>query len=363
MLSYINSLIFGILGDGSIGKAVCILINIAVASILASLMGLLVKIVLSSMKSKSSRSSVRTISAAMINRKFPGLVTFFFLCLILSSFSPSLFYAQGFIYKLSVIGMLALIICISSCLLNVLNDFYMTKDISLRRPIKGPLQVIKIVIALVISIIIISTVIGQNPVVLLSGIGASTAILSIVFKDALLGLVAGIQITSDNLIQIGDWISIPSDNLEGSVTDISLITVKVTSMDNLVYTVPAYTFLSTPFKNWHATLSEGVRLGTYSFTVDPATIKDDVESGTNLTHFREDFISYLKAHENVISDRTMLVRSRGGVEGKGVIVDIFFATDITDYEKFCGFMSSIGEKAISDLQRYGLKAYRTNPGT
>ena len=123
-------------------------------------------------------------------------------------------------------------------------------EVSKKRPIKGLLQIIEIFIAIILVTFVIANWIDESPLVLLSGIGAFAAVLSIIFKDTLLGFVAGVQLATNDMVHIGDWIEMPKYSVDGMITDISLISVKVENADNTITTVPAYALVSDSFKNW-----------------------------------------------------------------------------------------------------------------
>ncbi len=363
MFKVVDSFFYDIFGNGYLGKAACMIFTVFLAVALAVIFNILLRTVVSFFKSHSRVSFIRTASGYILRRNVVKHVSIFFFFFLISYFASRFGPAKEPVIRFSTVLMLSMIIFVFCDILDVAGDIYSEKPASRRRPIKGPLQVVKIVISLVMTLIIISVLIGQNPVVLISGIGAFTAILSIVFKDALLGLVAGVQITSENLISIGDWISIPSENVEGSVSDIALISVKVTAFDNTVYTVPAYTFLSQAFKNWHKTLNEGMRQGVFSFAADPDSIVMTEDGSTNLTRFRHDLADELKKDPDILPDKTLIIRTRSNEGGKGLPVEIIFMTRITDYDDYCDFVSGIGEKALAKAGGYGIRIYRALPSS
>lgn len=336
---------------------------LAIMAILLVVIYFICNTIASIMHNKSKSDMLQLISGFVLIRKMPKKFTVFCFFVMLSFFTDRIPGMSWFIGKVSVVGMIICTIILISSGLDVINDFYSTKKISKQRPIKGPLQVVKIVIDIILGIIILSVLMGQDPIILISGFGAFTAILSIVFKDALLGLVAGVQITSENLLQIGDWISVPSLGVEGSVTDIALISVKVTAFDNTVYTIPAYTFLSVPFKNWHTTLENKERQGHIMITVDANSVKFDKEGLTNLTNYRNDLLDALKASQQVKEDFALQIKSQGTLNGCGIPLDIYFTTSILDYEDYWEFVTQIYESAIASLGKYDLKPYQLTPPT
>ncbi len=302
---------------------------------------------------------MKTFEEILERRSFLKKLSWFFMALIITSLAYRLPTAENTIKKLSVYCLTILLFVIISSLLDVINDYYMTKDISKKRPIKGILQVIKILIFIVLSIILVAMLIGQDPIVLISGIGAFTAILSIVFKDALLGLVAGVQITSDNLLRIGDWIEIPSTGVEGTVEDISLMSVKVMGFDNTMMTVPAYTFLSTAFRNWHPVIDGKKRRLIITLPIDINTIKESGDS-TNLAAFRKHMVALIKSFPVVRDDMAVICRTCTIKDGHGAPIEIMFFIKDNDYSVVCDITSTVTEAAITAAKKYDLGIFQLN---
>ena len=359
MIEKLENFLIDLTGNATMGRAATFIIIIAAISIIMTVVYFISNSVASSMHNKSKSDTLQLISGFILIRKIPKKVSIFFFFFLLGYFTDNIPTLSWLIGKISVFGMIIMTIIIISSSLDIINDFYSTKAVSKKRPIKGPLQVVKIIVDLLFAIIMISIIMGQNPMILISGIGAFTAIISLVFKDALLGLVAGVQITSENLLQIGDWISIPSLGVEGSVTDIALISVKVTAFDNTVYTVPAYTFLSTAFKNWHSVVEGHNRQGHIMVSVDANSVKFQKDGLTNLTSYRNDLLDALKASGQVKEHFTLQIKSQGALSGTGVPLDIYFTTSISDYEEYWEFVTQIYESAIASLSKYDLKPYQT----
>ena len=157
-------------------------------------------------------------------------------------------------------------------LLNAFNDIYQTFEISKVKPIKGYIQIVNIIIMTLGIILVISNLIGKSPLILLSGIGALSAVLMLVFKDSLLGLVAGIQLTANDMVRVGDWIEMPKYGADGDVIDISLNTVKVQNGDKTITMIPSYALISDSFRNWRGMQSSGGRRIKRSLYIDTSSI-------------------------------------------------------------------------------------------
>src|SRR5688572_12383479 len=154
-------------------------------------------------------------------------------------------------------------------LLNALNDIYeQTSPNAVARPIKGYLQLVKIAVYIIAVVLIIASLVGKSPLVLLTGLGAMTAVLMLVFKDTILSLVASVQLSSNDMLRVGDWIEMPSQNADGDVIDISLHTVKVQNWDKTVTTIPTHRLISDSFKNWRGMSDSGGRRIKRSIFID-----------------------------------------------------------------------------------------------
>ena len=157
--------------------------------------------------------------------------------------------------------------------LDVVYEFFGSHPIGKKLPIKSIVQVFKTIGVFVGLIIVISRLMGQSPVVFFSGIGAFTAVLLLIFKDSILGLVAGVQLSTNDLVRIGDWITMPKYGADGDVIDISLVTVSVQNFDKTIVVLPAYTLISEGFKNWRGMQESDGRRIKRSFNIDMQSIR------------------------------------------------------------------------------------------
>jgi len=164
-------------------------------------------------------------------------------------------------------------VSVLNAFLNAVNDIYQTYEVSRIRPIRGYIQVAKIILYILGAIVLISTLIGQNPLILLSGLGALSAVLMLIFKDSILGLVAGVQLSANDMVRVGDWIEMPKYDADGDVIDITLNTVKVQNWDKTITMVPSYAFISDSFKNWRGMQDTGGRRIKRSIYIDASSIR------------------------------------------------------------------------------------------
>lgn len=193
------------------------------------------------------------------------------------------------IEKASLFYIFTVILLALDALLNAVNDIYQTFEISKTRPIKGYIQVMKIALFLVGGIVQIAILIDKNPLLLLSGLGALSAVLMLVFKDSILGLVAGVQLAANDMVRVGDWVEMPKYNADGDVIDITLNTVKVKNWDKTITMIPSYAFISDSFKNWRGMQETGGRRIKRSIYIDVTSIQFCTQE--MLEHFKN--IHYL----------------------------------------------------------------------
>ena len=289
-------------------------------------------------------------------------------------------------------------------LLNALNDIYAETYAEARnRPIKGYLQVISLFLYVIAGIVVVSVLAGLNPVVFLSGLTALTAILMLVFKDTILSLVASVQILSNNMIGIGDWVEMPQANTDGDVIDIALHTVKIQNWDKTISTIPTHKFISESFKNWRGMSESGgrrikraihldmnsihflsdeevARLSRFEFLHEYLQAKrrdlevantrevpgDDVVPDprrlTNVGTFRAYVRHYLRNHPTIHQEMTLLVRQlQPGPQG--LPLEIYCFSNDTDWGNYEGLQADIFDHLIASLPEFGLHAFQEPAGS
>lgn len=305
------------------------------------------------------------------------------------------------IRRLSSTYMLAMGMFAISSLLDFIDDLYRTKPISRVRPIKGLLQVVKIVVFIVIAIAAVANLMGESPLILLSGIGALAALFSFVFKDSILGFIAGIQLTSNDMLRIGDWIDMPKYGADGDVIDITLNTVKVQNFDKSIVTIPAYALVSDSFRNWRGMVEFGGRRIKRSINIDVNSISfvsgemleqyknisllkeyitgkeleitrhnEDYRTDasrvngrhlTNIGTFRAYVIEYLKDHSGIDKKATLMVRQLPP-EQNGIPIEIYAFTSTTEWERYENIQSDIFDHILSVANEFGLRVFQNPTG-
>lgn len=269
------------------------------------------------------------------------------------------------------------------------------------RAIKSYVQFVKLVLYVVGLILIVSLLIDRSPLILLSGVGALSAVLMLVFKDTLLGLVAGAQLTSHDMLRVGDWIEMPREQIDGDVVDVALHTVKVRNWDNTISTIPSWKLISEPFKNWRGMSESGGRRIKRALRIDASSVHflDDEEVRrlaqfsllrghlgrkheeisawnralgaegrapvntrrlTNLGSFRAYALAYLQAHPDIRRDMTLLVRQLDPTS-EGVPLEIYAFTATTAWAEYESIQSDLFDHLIAILPEFGLRLYQ-RPG-
>jgi miniconductance mechanosensitive channel len=295
---------------------------------------------------------------------------------------------------------LVISILVISAILNAIDDVYKTYPISKIRPITGTLQIVKILSCILIGIALAATLSGTNPIAILSGIGVLSALVSIIFKDPILGFVAGIQLTTNDMIRIGDWVEMTKYGANGHVVEIHLSTIKIRNFDQTIVSVPAYAFMSDSFKNWRGISEAGGRRIMRSILIDISSIKfcseemiehfkkinylkhyiaDKEEEFkkhnnenkhdtnffingkhlTNIACFRAYIEEYLKSNSRISKEHTIMARQLAPNEN-GLPIEIYvFTTDI-DLKKYEEIQSDIFDHLFAVVNEFQLRVFQ-NP--
>lgn len=294
--------------------------------------------------------------------------------------------------------MLLVGLAVTFAFLNAVEAIYAGFRISKRVPITGYLQVIKLVLSIAVGIFALSIVLGKSPWIFLSGLGAATAILLLVFKDAILGFVAGIQLAANDMVRPGDWISMPKYGADGDVMELNLTTVKVSNWDKTISTIPTYALISDSFKNWRGMTESGGRRIKRSISIDVHSIRfctpemierfsriervrDYVESKksdlaeynrshdvdesvllngrrmTNIGTFREYLVAYLREHPEIHQGMTFLVRQLQPTE-KGLPLEIYVFSADQDWARYEAIQADIFDHVFAALGEFELRPFQ-----
>ena len=247
--------------------------------------------------------------------------------------------------------------------------------------LKGFYQMLKLIVVCIGVIIIISELISKDPIAILTGLGAGTAILMLVFQDTIKGLVAGIQLTANDMVRPGDWISMPKYGADGDVMEVSLTTVKVRNWDKTITTVPPYALVNDSFQNWRGMFDIGGRRVKRSIHIDMNTVRFCTEEElahfkqqpwmegfeetgkeeVNLYLFRHYLDYYLRHHPKVNQDMIMLVRQLQPTE-HGMPIELYFFSANTAWVKYEALQAEVFDHVLATLHWFGLKVFQSPTG-
>lgn len=305
-----------------------------------------------------------------------------------------------FTKKAIVIYIIAVVIRLINSFLSLCNDIYQRRKQG--KSIRGFVQIIQVIIVFIGVIIIISELIDQSPVALLTGLGASAAILTLVFKDTIMGFVAGIQLTANDMLRPGDWITMPKYQADGSVIDVTLNAVKVRNFDNTIVTIPPYALVSDSFQNWRGMSESPGRRIKRSISIDMNSVKfctpqmlekfrkislitnyiDNKEKElhqyneerqidnsitvngrrqTNLGIFRMYIESYLKNHPDVSKELTCMVRQLQPTE-TGIPLELYVFLSEKRWVFYENIQSDIFDHILAVIPEFELQAFQAISG-
>lgn len=272
----------------------------------------------------------------------------------------------------------ALLLAINGFIL-VFLDMYNMRQVNKNRPIKGFMQVLQVLLFFIGGIVIIAILIGKSPASLFAGLGASAAILMLVFKDTILGFVAGIQLSTNDMLRPGDWITVPGSNANGIVQEITLNTVKIQNFDNTISTIPPYTLVSASFQNWRGMVESGGRRVMKSIFLDLNTIKfctpdmlntfrkeiplladykpDEGVTPTNSQMFRVYVEKYLTSLPVVNTDLDLIISQLQSTE-YGVPIQIYFFSRNKIWKEYERIQSDIFDHFFAMIPKFELKVYQ-----
>lgn len=287
-------------------------------------------------------------------------------------------------------------------LLNALLDIYRTFDFSKRLPIKSFIQFIKIILYCTVGVSVLAIALGKDPLAFLGGLGAMTAVLLLIFKDSILGLVAGIQLAANKFIRIGDWIEMPRYGADGDVIDITLTTVKVRNWDKTISTIPTYSLISDSFKNWRGMSESGGRRIKRSISIDMNSImfcteemlqrfskfqhiKEYIErkrkevaehnadhkvdmseliNGRHLTNigtFRAYVVAYLRNHLKIHQEMTFLVRHLKPTS-QGLPIEIYVFSNEQAWVGYEAIQADIFDHILAVVEHFDLRVFQEPSG-
>jgi miniconductance mechanosensitive channel len=309
---------------------------------------------------------------------------------------------ENLILKSTEAGTALLLFLVLISLLGAVNQYYGTLEMSEHRPIKGIIQTVQLILWILAAIIVISILSGYEAITLLSGLGALTAVIILIFKDTLLSFVASLQISSSDLVREGDWISVPAFEADGDVIDLSLHIVKVQNWDKTITIIPTYKLIDHTFKNWRGMQNSGGRRVKRAIYIDVQSIGfctsemlaklkevgilrtylEEKEAEliaandnwreladiplnrrqlTNIGVFRVYLQNFLRNHDKVRQDMTLLVRQLQPTEN-GVPLELYFFVNDVRWVNYEGVQSDIFDHILSTIHLFELVIFQNPSG-
>lgn len=328
----------------------------------------------------------------------PALVVYYMLPTIIFDFPDS----AAFLQKIVLVYMILVAIMVIVSFLNALNEIYMRQGNAHKVPIKGYIQVVQIILFLIGVVWAFSVLFVFDIGKFFAGIGAFAAVLMLIFKDTILGVVASIQISANKMMSLGDWVSMPSRNADGTVVDISVNTVKIQNWDKTIATIPTYAFVTESFNNWRGMEDSGGRRIKRSINIDMSSVKfctdemlekfgriqlisDYVKSKkmevedfnkemhidesvsvngrrmTNIGTFRRYMEEYLKSHPKIHNEMTFLVRQLQSTE-RGIPIEIYVFSNDQAWANYESIQADIFDHILAIMPEFELRVFQNPSG-
>lgn len=299
--------------------------------------------------------------------------------LFVYQFLPDMFKHEGkllvILLKICAISIVAYGISIMNGLINTVYHIISRKEKYRQRPIKGFMQILQMAVYFIGAIIMIAAAINKSPMGLLTGLGAFAAVLSFIFKDTILGFVAGIQLSYNDMLRPGDWIVVNGSLANGVVTDINLISIKVQNFDNTIITVPTYSLINTSFQNWRGMDESAGRRITVNLNIDARSVcfctpqqieefgkyiqmpLENKEQITNLELYRMYLLKMILKNPQINKELTLMVRYlQPGPEG--IPLQMYCFSKNKNWVTYEGIQASILEQAVASAQLFGIDIFQ-----
>lgn len=315
----------------------------------------------------------------MVNfsRIIPPIVWYGLLPFVFSK-APAL---MNFLMKATEIYLVVAIILLANAFLTSLYSISSEHETLRNRPLKGVYQTIKLVVIGVGVVIILSIILGEDATIILAGFGASATVLMLIFKDSILGLVAGVQLSANDMLRPGDWITMPKYGANGDVIEVSLTTVKVRNFDKTITTIPPYALVSDSFQNWRGMRETGGRRIMRSVNIDVTSVhfctKEELSKFTekgwiseadagkpivNFQVFRNYLLTYLNQHPRVSKEQMIMVRQLQPT-AEGMPMEVYCFTNTTVWQEYEEIQSEIFDHLLAVVGEFNLRIFQRPGGT
>ena len=290
--------------------------------------------------------------------------------------------AQGVVSVVCRVLLVAVAVHLVNRFILALYNLLETNSSSRVTSLKGIRQMLQVISVSVGVIIVISILADKNPLTVITGLGAAATVLMLVFKDSIMGVVAGVQITLNDMLRPGDWITVPARNINGTVLEVGLTTVKVQNFDMTIVTVPPYSLVTEPFQNWRGMSDSKGRRVNRSVTIDvnsvtfctPGEIAEfrkepwgsDLEedgSYVNLTLYRRYLEHYISQLPQLKCSKDMLYMVRElQPTPQGIPLDLYLFTSLTSWKPYEHFQAAVMDHVVASVRRFGLRIYQAPSG-
>ncbi|HBG57690.1 mechanosensitive ion channel family protein [Proteiniphilum sp. UBA1028] len=388
-------------------KYINLIFLIFVVVVLVFVVQYLTRVILQAILNRSAKLSRAEILKNLSVRKFPHFLAMIVPFSLVKGAIPIIFdqfpKTMVFVDKLADIYLIFYVIWLIMSVINASADTFRMKPNLMDKPIDSYVQVVKIILNIIGFVVLFSILTGQNPTVIITGLGAASAILMLIFKDTILGFVASLQVSANDMVRIGDWITMPKYGADGDVIQITLSTVKIRNFDKTITTIPPYTLVSDSFQNWRGMQDAGGRRLKRAVFVKQSTIRfirdeeleklgkiqyiseyirtrskeiDDYNkeskadkslaiNGRNLTNmgvYRHYIKNYLSNHPHVHKEMLMLVRQLQPTS-KGLPLELYFFTNTTNWLQYEDISSDVFDHITAAARYFDLELYEdiSNP--
>ena len=279
------------------------------------------------------------------------------------------------LHKACLIYLIVAVLQLVAAFLDTLYEISSRHETLRNRPLKGVYQMIKLLAVCIGAILVVSILIGQDATAVLAGLGASAAIIMLIFRDSILGLVAGVQLSANDMLRPGDWITMAKYGADGYVTEVTLTTVKVQNFDKTITTIPPYALVSDSFQNWRGMWDSGGRRIKRSLLIDASSVHNctagelaalrekglagaaAAEPVVNLYALREYAARYLKGHPGIHPDLMQMVRMLQPTP-EGIPVEVYCFTRETDWVAYEAVQGAVFDHLLAVLPEFGLRCYQ-----
>ncbi|NDW13685.1 mechanosensitive ion channel family protein [Bacteroides sp. 214] len=335
-----------------------------------------------------------------VMKKFFVLIT----PIIVYLFAPAIYQGESLdlVLRICMAFIIIMVARLVASFLGALYNVYSTQEKYKDRPLKGLLQTVQIVLYFIAAILMLATLMEKSALGLLTGLGASAAVLMLVFQDSILGFVSGIQLSANNMLRVGDWIEVPKYGVDGDVLEVTLNTVKVQNWDKTIVTIPPTLLMKESFKNWRGMQESGGRRVKRSVFIDMNSVhfctqemldrfnkiqmvsdyidekekalasynkEYDIDNSvvvngrrqTNLGIFRAYLVNYLKNHPSVNHDMTCMVRQLQPTE-MGMPLELYFFTATTAWAEYEGIQADIFDHILASVTYFDLNVFQNPAG-